>query len=146
MVYAALAAGIALLGMGIALKVQSARLASCKQEFAGFQAQVKALGDVAEAKAKATELADKAKKEKIDRENIRLRSGNADLARSLRDARAGSGYVPAAAPGARNPATACFDRPELERAVQQLDAGVSGVVEKGDQARIDLDAAREWAK
>lgn len=142
----AIAASVAFLGMGIALKLQSLRLASCKQEFTAFQADVRAKGEAAIAEAKRKEAEDKAKKEKIDRENKRLRADNVRIAGELRDARSRSRYVPEAAPGARNPDRATFDRAELESAIQRLDAGVSGIVAEGDADRIDLNAAREWAR
>lgn len=145
MLYGALAALLAFSGMGIALKVQSSRLASCKQEFAAFQADVKAKGDAAIKEAKRIETENNAKKERIDRENKRLRADNVRISGELRDARSRGRFVPEAAPGARNPERATFDRAELESAIQRLDAGISGIVAEGDAARIDLDAARKWA-
>lgn len=145
MLYGALAALLVFSGMAVAIKVQSSRLASCKQEFAAFQADVKAKGDAAIKKAKRIETENNAKKERIDRENKRLRADNVRIAGELRDARSRSRFVPEAAPGARNPERATFDRAELESAIQRLDAGISGIVAEGDAARIDLDAARKWA-
>ena len=143
--YIVLAALLAFAGMGIALKLQSSRLASCKAEFVAFQADVRAKGEAAIAEAKRIDAENKAKKEKIDRENRKLRADNVRIAGELRQYRASRSYVPEAAPGARNPDRASFDRAELESAIQRLDAGVSGIVAEGDAARIDLNAAREWA-
>ena len=144
-VYGAIAAAVVILGLGIGIKVQTSRLTSCKQEFATFQAQVKALGEVAAAKAKAQETADKLAKEKADHENQALRADNAALSKRLRDARARSSYVPAAAAGSSHPDAACFSRADLERAIQQLDGAVQSLIEQGDQARIDLNTAKSWA-
>lgn len=137
---------VALAVVGGLLALQTMRLEGVKAEYAAFKANVKAVGEEAERKAKARELADKQNKEKADAENKTLRADNAALSRKLRDARARGGFVPAATPGARRPDIAPFDRAELERAIQRLDDGVSGIVEKGDQARIDLDSAKRWAK
>lgn len=143
--YAAIGASVALLGMGIALKVQSSRLASCKQEFAAFQAQVKANGEAAEKAARAKEAADLAKKEKIDNENKRLRINNANLVKRLRDAHpAGSGVSEAPA-GSRRPDLACYDRAEFVRAYGNLVAGVRSLADEGTESAIDLNSAREWA-
>ena len=144
--YAALAALVVFGGMSIAIKVQTSRLESVKQEYAAFRAKVDAEGRAAEAEATRINAENAVKKEKIDRENKTLRAANSRLAGELRDARARSRFVPEAAPGAGSPATAAFDRAELERTLQRLDAGVSGIVAEGDQARLDLDSAREWAR
>lgn len=143
--YIALAALLAFAGMAVALKVQSSRLEACKLEYASFQEQVRAKGVAAQKEAKRIETENNAKKEKIDRENKRLRADNVRIAGELRDARSRGRFVPEAAPGARNPERATFDRAELESAIQRLDAGVSGIVAEGDAARIDLDSARQWA-
>lgn len=146
MLYGALAALLVFSGMAVAIKVQSSRLEACKLEYASFQEQVRAKGVAAQKEAKRIETENNAKKEKIDRENKRLRADNVRIAGELRNARSRSRFVPEAAPGARNPDRATFDRAELESAIQRLDAGVSGIVAEGDAARIDLDAAREWAR
>lgn len=137
------AAGAA--GASGAWTVQGWRLDAAKAKFATFQAQVKALGDVAVAEAKATELADIERKWRIDNENSKLRIDVAALANRLRDARASGGILPAPAPGAASPDRIAFDRPNLERTLQQLDAGVSAIVAEGDAAVTDLDSARKWA-
>jgi len=126
--------------------VQTNRLKAVKSEYATFKADVKRLGDEAEKRAKEQIAKDRQAKERADAQNKRLRSANDALAASLRESRSRSGFVPAAAPGARSPERATFDRPLLERAIQQLDAGVSGLIAEGDQARIALDTAKEWAK
>lgn len=144
--YIVLAAILAFSGMGIALKVQSSRLDACKEEYAKFRLAVKAKGEAAIMEAKRIESENQAKKEKIDRENKTLRANNSRLAGELRNARASSGFVPKAATGSRNPELATFNRSELERTIQHIDAGVSAIVAEGDQARIDLDSVREWAR
>lgn len=150
--YAAIGAALVIAGLGIALKVQSARLEAVKQEYAGFVAQVKAVGEVAQAKARAQESADKKLKEKIDNENKILRDSLAVSARRLRDASAGSGIVPSipAAPGGSDAAN--FDRAEFNRALRdyfegarRLDSEAAKLIVEGAEGIADLDSARRWA-
>ena len=64
----------------------------------------------------------------------------------LRKSRADTHYLPPASTDTRCPETwACFDRAELEQAIQRLDDGVSGIVAEGDQVRLKLDTAIQWA-
>jgi hypothetical protein len=144
--YVALAAGAVILVLGIGLKVQGARLDACRAEYASFVADVKAKGEAAQKAAKAQETADKRRKERADAEAKRLRADNATLAASLRDARSRGGYLPRPATGSASPDRITFKRAELERAIERLDAGVSGIAAAGDDARIGLDAVRAWAQ
>jgi len=144
-IYVIIAALLAFVGMGVAIKVQSSRLAACNAGFEVFKAEVKAKGDAAAAEAARIDAENAKRKEKADAERKRLLSANADLAARLRDARAGRGYVPEAAPGSASPDRAAFNRAELDGALRRLDAGVSGLIAEGDAARLGLDSAREWA-
>lgn len=143
--YGTLGVGVVLLLMGVALKVQTSRLHSLQAEYEGFKAQVKVLGEQAEKAKQAKEAADKANKERIDNETKKLRSVNADLSKRLRDQRASSGFLPSTGSPAGSPQAITFDRTKLERAIQQLDAGVSSLIERGDQAVIDLNLSLKWA-
>src|SRR3990167_9521811 len=98
-----LAVGLLILGLGIAVKVQTARLDAEKAEFSAFRVQVEALGREAELRAKTAELADRKAKEKADEQNRKARGDIAILTKRLRDARAAGGYLPAAASGAPSP-------------------------------------------
>lgn len=117
-----------------------------KDDYRKFIAKLEAQGKAQEEKVRLIVEQGKKDKERADRENARLRDSNTALSRSLRDARSSARYVPPAAPGSRSPDRATFDRAELERAIQQLDAEVSGLIAEGDQARIDLDTAKAWIK
>lgn len=139
------AAALVIAGLGVAVKVQTSRLEACQENHAAFVADVRARGEEQERRAAEQAAADRKAKERSDAEAKRLRADNDRLADRLRDERARSGYVPAAPAGARRPDLACFDRAELERALGQLDAGVSRIAREGDAARIDLDVARRWA-
>lgn len=69
---------------------------------------------------------------------------NSDV-RRLRDDRSRTSYVPAAPAGSGRADLACFDRAELERALQHLDAGLSGLIAEGDADAVGLSAVRDWA-
>ena len=144
--WVAIAAGVAFVAMGIALKVQSSRLDTCKTEAATFKAQVEANGKIAEAKAKEKIAADLANKQRTDNETTKLRAANATLARQLRDNRAASSFLPATGSPSGSPQSITFDRAKLERTIQQLDEGVSGLIARGDQAVIDLNLSLKWAQ
>lgn len=136
----------ALTGGGAAWTVQGWRLDAVKAEFKGFVDTTRAQGEAAQKLSDATKAADKKRKEHADVENKRTLDGlRADVKR-LRDARAGGGFVPAAAPGTHRPDLACFDRTELERAIRDLDHAVQGLVDEGSEAAVNLDTARIWAQ
>lgn len=144
--YALIAAFLLASALGIGLKVQTGRLHALQAEYAEFKAGVKALGEQAERDKVAHETADKARKAKADVQNSRsLAALRADNER-LRDSRPSGGIVPAAAPGARSPETACFDRPLLDGAIRAFDTGAAGLVGRGDEARVNLDTAKVWAQ
>jgi hypothetical protein len=118
---------------------------SVKEDYFNFVEKTKLIGEEQERKTKETIARNLKEKERSDAENKRLRTANAALSRSLRESRSSRQYLPAPSPSAKRPDAATFDRGELERAIQSLDERVSGLIEQGDQARIDLDTAKEWA-
>jgi len=142
--YVALGAALLVTVMGVALKVQSARLDSLRAEYAAFVADVKAKGDAAQKAADEREAQDKRNKERSDAEIKKLHAANVSLSVSLRDARSRGGYLPRASPGARDPDLACFSRAELESAIGRLDAGLSGIALQGDQAITAIEALKVW--
>lgn len=145
MAWGAIAAGAVIIALGVAVKVQSSRLESCKTAAEAFKAQVKAEGEAAAKEAARINLANQKAKEQADAKTKQLLADNAVLGKRLRDARASGGYVPPAPAGTRSPDRACFDRAELERAIGALDAGVQSLVGQGDEARLRLSTAAEWA-
>ena len=125
--------------------VQGQRLAATQARFDGFVGTVNAEGEAAKKLAEAKAAEDKRIKGNSDHEyQITLAGLLADNKR-LRDARAGSRIVPAAPAGSRSPGLACFDRAELERTLQQFDAGISGLFDEGDTNAVGLNVARSWA-
>jgi len=156
--YAYIAVLAVLAALAVAVKVQTSRLATAKAEtvavqgkFDAFVAQAKALGDAQNAKAKAIEVADKQRKEQADYDNAKTKRDLAGVYaayRKLRDQRgnSGSGFLPPTTPGSASPATASFDRTGLDRALSGFDSGVTGLLERGDQAIVDLNTAKTWAQ
>jgi len=143
--YIALAALLAFSGMGIAIKVQSSRLASCKAEFAAFQADVKAKGEAAQRESDRINAENAKRKEKSDAERKRLIIANNGLADRLRD-NASRSSLPETSGNAGIPETACFRRADLDAAIRKFTAGIAGIVTQGDAAVADLDNARRWAQ
>ena len=132
-------------GGGVAWKVQGWRLDSVQAKFDGFVATTKAEGEAAQKLADAQAAEDKRNKEKSDADYQNAIFGLRDDVKRLRDARASSGYVPAAPAGSRSPGLACFDRADLEQALRRLDDGVSSLVAEGDADAVGLNVARSWA-
>ena len=128
-------------GAGGAWWVQGLRLDALQ----AFVATTKAQGEAAKKLADATAAEDKRKKESSDHEyQTTIASLRADVKR-MRDARAGSRFVPAAPAGSRRVDLACFDRAELEQALQRFDAGITGLFDEGDTDAVGLNVARSWA-
>ena len=135
-----------LVAAGLGLTVQSARLKAEKAEHKAFIAQTKAAGEVARVANNARIKEGKDKKEKADEKNTRdLAALRADNKR-LRNERAAGSYLPPVRPGADSPETITLDRVELERAIQRLASGVSELLDKGDEAIVNLDTAKRWAQ
>ena len=138
------ALGLAFGGSG-AWWVQGLRLDAVQAEYDGFVATTKAQGEAAKKLADATAAEDKRKKESSDHEyQTTIASLRADVKR-MRDARAGSRFVPAAPAGSRRVDLACFDRAELERTIRDFDTAIQGLVDQGSADAVGLNVARSWA-
>lgn len=132
-------------GAGGAWWVQGLRLDAMQAEYDGFVATTKAQGEAAKKLADATAAEDKRKKESSDHEyQTTIASLRADVKR-MRDARAGSRFVPAAPAGSRRVDLACFDRAELERTLRDFDSAIQGLVDQGSADAVGLNVARSWA-
>lgn len=142
--YIVLAALLAFGGMAVALKVQTSRLDSCKQESAAFKAEVKAKGEAAIAEAKRIEAENNARKADYDKKIRSLRAANADLSIRLRDS-ASASSLPAASTVAGITQPACFDRGILDDAIRKFTAGTAGIAAEGKSAVDELNNARDWA-
>ena len=131
--WAAIAAGVVIVALGIAVKVQTSRLDAVKAEYAQFKGGIEALGKAAELAAKAKEAADKENKEKADAQNAKTK---ADLAgvyaayRSLRDQRARGSLLPEAAPGSASPDRITFDRAGFDSALSGFERALQDSLQK----------------
>jgi len=142
--YAALAAGVVILGLSVALKWQTSRLESAQiakaqveGEYLAFKTGVERLGREAEAKAKATV----AKQEKInhDRYNA-LRGRYADIAARYDRLRQSAGIGSGSRPMPAVPDTA---RPTDDSA---RDSRLLEVLRGADQQTATLIELQEWVK
>ena len=122
-------------------------------DFAKFRSGVAALGEQAEKAAKTRELEDLATKKRADDENAKTKrdlAGVYDAYRSLRAQRAGGSLLPTAPAGAASADRACFDRAALDRGLANADGllqeGAIGILQRGDQAIVDLNTAKGWAR
>lgn len=116
-----------------------------KAALASLVASTRALGEAAEQEASDTVKENLARKELADERIKNLSSATVSLARELRDARASSRDLSAAAARARGtPGAAKYV--ELLREIGRLDAGVSRVGEEADGERVRLNEAKVWAQ
>lgn len=131
-----LISGVIVLVLGIALKVQSSRLESCKAEHKAFVSEV-------ERAAKEQELNFRAKKQKADDELKKLKSVNNDLSKRVRDNASTSFVQPSTTTG--KPDLACFSRAELDAALQRFTGRTAELIVEGTENTLNLDNAKQWA-
>ncbi len=113
---------------------------------AKFEGAVAAVGAEQEKRARATGLINRQRQGEANAENSKLRNDYRLLVGRLRNERARSSLLPPAAPGTKRPQIASFDRAELDRALRDYETEVTGLLEEGDAARIDLDTVKKWAR
>lgn len=107
---------------------------------------VKAVGEAQEARTRQTVKTNLERKKVSDAENLKLHVDYAALSKQLRIERASRSVLPARPTAPGSPASLAFDYDALDRALSAYREGVAGLLEEGDQARIDLDTARRWAQ
>ena len=134
--YIYLGLGAVIVFLGLAVKVQSSRLETCKLEHQAFVNEVQRL-------AKEQELTNKVKKLKADDELKKLKSVNNDLSKRVRDNANTSFVQPSTTTG--KPDLACFQTEALDGAIRNFAKRVSGIIEQGQSAVTDLDNAKVWA-
>lgn len=134
------------IGFVLAWTVQGYRLDALQAKYDKFVIQTEAIGKESELKAKTKEAEDKRKKEEADAKANRTISALRADNKRLYNARANSGYVPAATTGSVRPDLACFDRAEFELALRQSDQATTGLIEEGAKATSELNIAKEWAQ
>ena len=146
MLYAAIGAGVVILGLTAALKIQSSRLETCRTEFAAFRLETKLIGDAQEKANREREAVDRKLKEKTDADH---KTAVARLQRDIkrvRDLHARSSLAPEARPASRSPHLSCFDRAEFTGALRDYEAEIIGLLAEGAENTLSLDAAKAWAQ
>ena len=134
---------LALGAYGLAMKSQRDAI---RAEYAEYRTQVAVAAQAAAEQALKKTIEDEKRKEEADVENLRLVAALNAATRRLRDARAGSNFVPATPACPARPESACLDRTQLEHALRTLDTEVQSLVDEGSRAVIDLDTAKRWAQ
>ena len=120
-----------------------------QDKLTAFAAQVKTIGDESAKTAAAKDAANQKDKEQTDAQNATAFISDAAVIAKLRhDAavRSGGHFVPQAAPAAKRPYLACFDRTALESALGKFVGDVRGLADEGAKAALDLNSAKTWAK
>ena len=144
--YGVIAAGVVILGLGIALKVQSSRLDAVKAEYAGFQAQVKSAGEIAQAQAdreKADRAAITKKQEAENAIKYKDLSDKYAAARRMLNANPGGGQAKPLSDAA--PLISCSDRQaDTAGRLERLEAGILNLTERGDKAIQRTIDCRNW--
>lgn len=140
----AITGALAVVG-GLATVVQTARLKAIQAEYGAFKTQIEVLGREAEREKQAKEDKYRKDKEKADESLKKLTISNQSLARSLRDSYASRSAVSWLSPTPRSSDLVCFNRNELDRTIQNYQSGILGIVEKGAEATLGLEIARQWA-
>lgn len=119
---------------------------SAELDFAAYKTKVETLGEE-QAKHNAEVIqANNARKEKSDAiYRTRIAGLTADLGKLRNSASASS--LPAPAPDSRCPPEwACFDRQELDAAIRDFTRETAELVGTGEEVRLRLTTAIEWAK
>jgi cell shape-determining protein MreC len=139
--WAAVGAFLLILGLSIALKVQSARLEAVQAEYGAFKTEVKRLGEEQEKKTKETIARDIKEKERRDAD---YKSRIARLERDNKRLRDSSGreFVSSSGSSGGSPERATFDRAELDRALREFATEVAGIVGEGQKAVEGLDSLK----
>lgn len=144
--YAALGALLVISLLGIALKVQTARLDASKAKYEAFVTQVKAAGEIAQAKAdreKANRKAITASQEKENAKKYNDLSDKYAAARRLLNSRAGSGETKPLSAAAS--IIACPDRQaDAAGRLERLEAGILNIIERGDKAILRTIDCKAW--
>lgn len=115
-------------------------------KLAAFEVAVRAEGSAAQKLANDRIARERGRTDDTNAKYLVADAGRRAATERLRKSRPSGDIVPAAATGASDPDRACFDRAQLERALRSLDAGVSQLVDEGDQVALRLKLAVEWAK
>ncbi len=146
----AVGAAVLVAGLGMAVKIQSARLDSCKEAAAAFQAAVKAEGQAAEKEAARVNLSNLKAKEAANGKITQLLADNGTLVKRLRSNNPPQSRLPAPDPASKRPDLICLDRAEYQREdgilVARLFEGARSLADEGTANTLKLSTIAEWAK
>lgn len=147
--WAAVAAGAVILALGVAVKVQTSRLDSCKEASAAFQATVKAEGEAAAKEAARVNQINLKAWEKANAKIKALSADNAVLLKRLRRDNPPESRLPSAPADTKRPDLLCLDREQYQRedgiALANLFAGARSLADEGTAYSLRLSTAAEWA-
>lgn len=150
---------VAIVVLVLLLGIQTKRVDWAKEEtvkveaaYATFRAETKALGEKARAETAKREASDRERKVRADAEHAKTKSdldGVYAAYRSLRNQRSGGGVLPQASASTSSPNVVSFDRDALDRGMAEADgvlqSGAEKILRRGDEAIVDINAARKWA-
>ena len=143
MLYAAIGAGVIIVGLSVALKVQSSRLETCRVEFGAFKMETKRIGEAAE-KAR---IAEEAERKEIDdaKEKAVVKRITDARARWLRDSDSGrdkAARIPQTPTICNDPA----DNQRLSDALERFRTGTRGLLEQAEVQTAQLIELQAWAQ
>lgn len=131
-----------LIAIGLAIAAVLGYVYHCRSVSKQLAQSIAAAEEQARANAKQV-LRDLKNKERSDENYARnIARLDADLARLRRS----PGVLPAAGSSPGSAERACFDRPQLDAALQRFVAGVTDLVGEGAKAIEGLDEAKQWAQ
>jgi hypothetical protein len=145
-------AGIALLvvGLGLAVKIQTSRLDSCKEAAAAFKAVVKAEGEAAAKEAARVNLVNSKAMEAAHERIKVLSANNAVLIKRLRSNNPPQSRLPPPPSNTKRPDLLCLDRETYQREdgilIAKLFEGARSLADEGTTHTLKLSTAVEWAK
>jgi hypothetical protein len=144
-IYAYIALAVVMAALAAGIEIQTARLHATQAAYDSFKEKVELIGRNQIEANKLRVSASKQLKARIDVENAKLRDDLAAASERLRIARASSSFLPAI-PGVAAGATVTADRAGLEAALRNFDTGVARIIDEGNGAVVDLNAAKQWAQ
>ena len=133
-------------GGSMAWKIQGYKLTAAQNEHKAFVAEVKALGDVQNEKAKAADQLHASIVKEKDNENAVLHDKLNITAQRVRDTNTRVSILPKASSGSASPNLSCFDRAELDNALREFSRATSEIAIEGESATIDLDTGKKWVQ
>ena len=149
MMYVYAGVGALVIALGVGVKVQTARLDSCKATAAAFQAITKAEGQAAE-KARQKDILDRqaiSTKQEADNAkriaSLDLRYRAALATARLSGANSGSGQAQSLSSAATS--ISCPDRSgDVAGRLAELETGILGLLERGDKASERTITCKAW--